>query len=262
MNGLPAEEALRLYAAIPVRRARRSFTGEPVAPEALESLSALSARWNPWPGARFAVIADAPQSLFLGIIGAYGGVSGSPSALAFVGSGPAETVGYTGEAAVLAATAAGLQTCWVSGVFRPGVVEEHIALAPDERVLAVSALGHARATSSVKERILFGAGRRKMRRTLDEIAPGHESWPSWARAAVAAAQVAPSAMNRQPWRFSLSAEGLAVASAAGETPRAPGRLDCGIAMLHVELGAFRDGVTGSWRLLEAPQVALFVPDAG
>ncbi|MRR12981.1 nitroreductase, partial [bacterium] len=95
-----------------------------------------------------------------------------------------------------------------------------------------------------------------------ESAPGHEGWPAWAQSAAAAAQVAPSAMNRQPWRFSFSEAGLLVSTSAVEVPRAPKRLDCGIAMLHLELGAFGQGVTGSWRLLRSPDVALFVPDAG
>lgn len=262
MNGLPAAEALAMLEATEHRRARRSFTGAPLLASEMEALSMLAEAWRPWPGARFAVIAEAPPSLFMGVVGAFGGVSGSPSAMAFVGSGPAETVGYTGEGAVLAATAAGLQTCWVAGVFRPGVVEALVPLAEGERVFAVSALGHSPAVASAKERLVFGANRLKKRRPLEEIAPGHESWPAWARAAVEVARIAPSAMNRQPWRFALTDEGLLVSTYAAELPRAPRRLDCGIAMLHAELGAFGEGVTGAWRLLDAPGVGLFVPDDG
>ncbi len=36
------------------------------------------------------------------------------------------------------------------------------------------------------------------------------------------------------------------------------RLDCGIAMLHIELGALSKGVKGRWELLKQPQVARFV----
>lgn len=262
MNGLPARHALRLLHAVPHRRARRSYTGEPIPHDDLAGLADFAERWRPWPGARCAVIAEAPPSLFMGVIGAYGGISGSPSALAFIGSGPAEAVGYSGEAMVLEATASGLQTCWVAGVFRPGVVEALVPVSAEERVFAVSALGRALPSPSRKERLLFGAGRDKKRRPLEEIAPGQDAWPGWARAAVAAAQVAPSAVNRQPWRFTLSGEGLLVSCATPELPRAPKRLDCGIAMLHAELGAFGEGVTGRWRLLESPDIAVFVPDGG
>ena len=191
MNGLPAQEALRLLQAVPRRRARRSYTGEPVPERDLAELAAFAKQWQPWPGARCAVIAEAPPALFMGVIGAYGGISASPSALAFIGSGPAEAVGYCGEAMVLEATARGLGTCWVAGVFRPGVVEALVPVSAEERVFAVSALGHAMASPSTRERLLFGAGRAKKRRPLEEIAHGQDGWPAWARSAVTAAQIAP-----------------------------------------------------------------------
>jgi len=36
------------------------------------------------------------------------------------------------------------------------------------------------------------------------------------------------------------------------------RLDCGIAMQHIELGALSQGIHGRWELLKKPQVARFV----
>jgi hypothetical protein len=35
------------------------------------------------------------------------------------------------------------------------------------------------------------------------------------------------------------------------------RLDCGIAMLHLEIAALHHGIRGVWELMEAPQVARF-----
>lgn len=35
----------------------------------------------------------------------------------------------------------------------------------------------------------------------------------------------------------------------------PKRLDCGITMLHLELGALAAGVTGTWEFLLPPRVA-------
>jgi hypothetical protein len=37
------------------------------------------------------------------------------------------------------------------------------------------------------------------------------------------------------------------------------RLDCGIAMLHFELGALKSGVPGAWEPLDDPDVARFTP---
>lgn len=261
MNGLPAELALDMLAAVPRRVSRRSYSGERIDAERLERLEGLAGLWHPWPSARVVVIPEAPPALFMGIVGAYGGVSHAPSALAFVGSPlAADEVGYTGEALVLAATTLGLSTCWVAGVFRPGVASRLARLRQGEKVFAVSALGHVSPDRTFKERVLSTSADSRHRRPLAEIAPGHEEWPSWAQAAVATARLAPSGVNRQPWRFSYAEDGLTVSAVGMELPRAVKRLDCGIAMFHAELGAFGEGVTGSWRRLESPGVAVFTPE--
>jgi hypothetical protein len=83
------------------------------------------------------------------------------------------------------------------------------------------------------------------------------------RAALEAARLAPSAYNRQPWRFHLGPNSITVS--AVELKRDFGfsaRLDCGIAMLHVEIAALDRGVRGEWKLLESPQVANFTVSGG
>ncbi len=39
------------------------------------------------------------------------------------------------------------------------------------------------------------------------------------------------------------------------------RLDCRIAMLHLEIGALSSGAEGNWELLKSPQVGRFKVDA-
>lgn len=257
-----AEDARRWLAAVPVRHARRSYTGDPVSTVDLDALEALATRWAPWPDARVVLVREAPQSMFAGIIGAYGGISGAPSALAFIGveEGRAEGVGYTGEGLVLEAASRGLDTCWVAGLFSAQKTADLIGLRPGERVHAVAALGYARDRATVKEQMLFAAGRSKHRRPLEEIAPGYESWPQWARSAVEAARIAPSAMNRQPWRFAFDGDRLVLRLAGIDTPRTSKHLDGGIAMLHAEVGAIGAGVSGRWELLDGPDVAEFQLD--
>ena len=43
-----------------------------------------------------------------------------------------------------------------------------------------------------------------------------------------------------------------------DTYNIPERLDCGIAMLHLKLGALAAGVTGAWESLLPPRVARFI----
>ncbi|MBM3310011.1 MAG: nitroreductase, partial [Candidatus Aminicenantes bacterium] len=82
-----------------------------------------------------------------------------------------------------------------------------------------------------------------------------EGWPL---KALEAARLAPSATNRQPWRFEVGDGSITVRIDGGrEGGRFSKRLDCGIAMLHLELGARAAGVDGRWVFLPAPAVARF-----
>ncbi len=91
----------------------------------------------------------------------------------------------------------------------------------------------------------------KSRKPAEEIAPGCDAWPRWAQAGVEAARLAPSAMHRQPWRFALHGEAVTVSFAGPDTYKVSKRLDCGIAMLHFELGALGEGVAGRWELVDS-----------
>jgi len=65
--------------------------------------------------------------------------------------------------------------------------------------------------------------------------------------ALEAARLAPSAVNRQPWRFFLGENAIAVSlDKVRDTDKISRRLDCGIAMLHLELGARHSGVAANW----------------
>jgi len=162
---------------------------------------------------------------------------------------------------VLEATALGLQTCWVGGFFSRSALQEVITLSPDERALAVSPVGHASEQRPFAERLMRGTARASKRKPLTEIAPGIDgSWPAWAHAAVECARLAPSAINRQPWRFRMENGALVLGSSGPEIPAVTKALDCGIAMLHAELGARGAGVLGTWSdVTVGPDIARFTP---
>lgn len=259
-DGLDRARSARWLAAAQRRRSRRSFDGTPVPDEALAALRRLAEEFRPFPGARAVVVPEAPEALFVGIVGAYGGISHAPSAIIMLGADEsAERVGYTGEALVLEAVALGLDTCWVGGLFSSGHAARAAGPMPAERVFAVCALGHALERTTLKERVLSGGSRARHRRPAEEIAPGCDSWPAWARDAVEAARIAPSAMNKQPWRFRMEDDRLVVGFEPPDRPRISKRLDCGIAMLHAEIAAVASGVAGSWEMLASPDVAVYAP---
>lgn len=246
------------------RTSRRRFQARAIAPELLRPIERLCQEFRPFGSARAVLVARAPAGVFRGIMGSYGQVKDAPSCLLMVGSEDgAAQVGYVGEAAVLEATSQGLGTCWVAGLFDEAGAADLVDLAPGERVFAVSPLGHPVARKTLEERFMSGVARSSRRKGIEEIAPGIETgdWPAWVVQGVEAARTAPSAVNRQPWRFRLREGGVVVSvDSLKDTHRIPKRLDCGIAMLHFELGAARAGVPGRWSFLDPPQVAVFRPD--
>jgi nitroreductase len=263
MPAHPALHADRWFASLATRRSRRAFDGAPLSAEHADALAEAAASFRPFPDARVELLADAPAALFSGIVGSYGRVTRARAALVIIKDGASasaeEHCGYTGEGLVLEARALGLDTCWVAGFFSPAVARGLIDLDEGEIVRAVSPVGHALRVPPISERLVFRPDAPKFRRPLDEIAPGHAAWPVWASEGARAARIAPSAMNRQPWRFRY-ADGAVVVSAHGvDVPRFRPRIDCGIAMLHFELGARSEGSDGVWVSLEAPDVARWEP---
>lgn len=250
-----------------VRHSRRSYDGTTIAEETMAALDDFCRHFLPAPVARAQLIRSAPADIFTGIVGGYGRVTGAPSAVAFTGTkgapGVEMAVGYTGEAFVLEATRLGLGTCWIGGFFKPGRVTGILEMAGGEQVFAVSPVGTPSEALTGFEKVVKTVkttGGATPRKPAEEIAPGCHSWVPWARAGVDAARIAPSAANRQPWRFRYE-DGRVVVSFDGQeiAQKVSKKVDCGIAMLHFELGARLAGVTGEWQRIDrGADVAMFV----
>ena len=249
------------HRAVFVRRSRRSFSIRPI-PAALKNrLNACAAQFRPFPEVRAIFVDREPESVLKGAVGSYGRITGAPAYAAFIGdeSAPSvrEGIGYTGEGFILSATDAGLGTCWVSGFFRPEAVGRHIELRPGERVFAVTPVGFAADALTAKDRVYRALARSNGRKPLSGIVRGEVPRP-WQRSALEAARLAPSAGNRQPWRFNVEPDAIAVeTNGRRDSDHFPKRLDCGIAMLHLELGARAAGAAGRWEPLFPPSLARY-----
>jgi len=259
----------RWYPAIEKRRSRRHFDeSRPIASEKLSALDTACKRFMPFPNARSCLVTESVKGVFRGIVGSYGKVRDAPAFVAFIGDmGSAsvqEEVGYTGEGVVLEATALGLNTCWVGGFFKPESVASLVEIKGNERVLAVTPVGYARRFESLEEKLMTGFGRTHRRLPVSRLTnrPGRDELPEWVRASIQAARLAPSAVNRQPWGFDLEDDSITVyVRTGGPEFSVSKRLDCGIAMLHIEVAAISCGVRGEWQFLKAPQVARFSASA-
>ena len=255
----------RWHLAIEKRRSRRQFNPNlPITPETLAALDKVCTQFVPFSHTRSRLVTESAESVFKGIIGNYGKIKNAPAFIAFIGNMDdpfvQEKVGYTGEGIVLEATALGLNTCWVAGFFRPEIVASLIELGNKERILAITPVGYALEFESWEEKLITGFGRSHKRLALSKLVGGlsREKWPDWVKKSLEAARLAPSAANRQPWSFDVQEDGIIVfVKTIWPTFNVSKRLDCGIAMLHLEVAALDCGCQGEWEFLPAPQVAKF-----
>jgi nitroreductase len=254
----------RWYPAIATRRSWRHYDGTPLSGEHLTALQKVCDGFRPFPAARAVLVTESPESVFKGALGTYGQVKGAPAFVAFLGQmqhpNVQEMLGYTGEGVVLESTALGLGTCWVGGFFRPEVAGPLAKAGPGERVLAVTPVGYFIKQADFEEKLMAGFGRHSNRQPLEKLVTALPSsrWQAWQMAAVEAARRAPSAVNRQPWRFAVESQAITVSSGGGGIEAGISRrLDCGIAMLNLEVAARQAGIAGQWEFLPDPQVARF-----
>lgn len=231
----------------------------------MTQLETVCGAFQPFDSVR-SVLVEKAGAVFTGIVGSYGKIRGAPSAIFFIGDmrdpGVYEKIGYTGEGIILEASSLELGTCWIGKSFDRATASSFTDLLPHERVIAVTPVGYAEERVSFEERVLTGFGRAHRRKPVGALSRGMpmEEWPEWVRAAIEAARLAPSAVNRQPWRFSVTREGISISvDDMRDTYGIPKRLDCGIAMLHIEIAAGTCGVRGTWELLDSPDVARFTP---
>lgn len=255
----------RWHPAIEKRRSRRHFDPNlPIPRETLAALDKVCNQFAPFAHARSRLVTESAETVFKGIIGSYGKVKNAPAFIAFIGDMDdpfvQEEVGYTGEGLILEATALGLNTCWVAGFFKPAIVTSLLEVSEKERVLAITPVGYAQQSESWEEKLMTRFGRSHHRLPLAKLVRGlpREKWPDWVNICLEAARLAPSAANRQPWGFEVQDDGITVyVRTGGPEFNVSKRLDCGIAMLHLEVAAADRGHRGQWEFLPSPQVAKF-----
>ncbi|MHC9540504.1 MAG: nitroreductase family protein [Vulcanimicrobiota bacterium] len=254
----------RWYESIKKRHSVRSYKETPIGQNVVEKLQAICSDFS-MDGVRVVLVSENVKDVFRGVIGPYGKVKGAPLYITVISdkSQPhvQEKSGYVGEGIILEATALGLGTCWVGGLFNPQAAAKHTALRPGEIIPAVISVGYQAEKISFDEKLLKSMAKSHTRKELSELVSGlaPEKWPQWAATAFEAARIAPSALNRQPWRFVAEERCVTVKTDDGKDSDSHSkRLDCGIAMLHLEIGARREGAEGRWEYLEAPEVAKYI----
>lgn len=244
------------YDAIEKRHSVRKYTEEPVSSDLLADIETICEEFRPFAGARAVLVREPKSDVFKGLIGPILKVKQAPHYVAFVGDTEVNhfeaALGYLGEGIILEATSRALNTCWVTGFFRPERAEEDVAIRDGEQIVGVSPLGYA---VDSKDRV--GNKREHDRKPLSKLIKSGDMDREWVEVALEAARLAPSAVNRQPWRFEIDSDSITISYGGLVDLGTSKAIDCGIAMLHVELGARHVGEVGEWFLLSKPKVARF-----
>jgi nitroreductase len=210
------------------------------------------------PGVRVALVdgREEAEQVLSRYAGIYGLVQGAPHLL--IGLLPEQTrqaqldLGYALEQVVIEATRLGVASCWMTGSYEPDAAARLVTLQEGEEVAAAIAIGYPRQdrVAQLHDRLLrrvAGAARKK---PLEEIVFDGQwgsAWSSDGKHAdlveiLTCARLAPSAINRQPWRFIVKSEWLGLALVR-DCP-----VDGGIVMAHVSLAAADLGWQGRWDL--------------
>ena len=247
-----------VLAAMRQRVSVRNYGDHVVEPAVLEQLLAAARTADHLTGVppRIALVSGVEQTrhVLTYIVGVYGLVQNPPHLL--VGTLPQESdaarldLGYVLEQVVLEATRAGLGTCWVSGSFDAQRAGDVVGLAPGEVAAAVCALGYpdqerwGRFHSRTVRRLVGGHRRKPLTEIVFSEHWGARWSPEGADPALVAvlehARLAPSAVNRQPWRFIVRPGQIALALTR------PAPIDGGIVMAHVTLASAALGRAGRW----------------
>jgi hypothetical protein len=215
---------------------------------------------------RFALLAatqdDRDALKGLGTYGFIKGATGFIVGTVTPGPGDMEDYGYLLERAILEATDLGLGTCWLGGTFTKSSFARKITARSDEVIPAVVSVGYPTDTSRDHwVRRSAGSERRLPPDRLffdkDPATPLDPESLGALADVLEAVRWAPSASNKQPWRFVRDGDNWHF-----YLERTPGyrrgllksligladlqRVDLGIAMCHFELAAREAGVKGRW----------------
>ena len=204
-----------------------------------------------------------------------------------------EALGYDFEQLVLYLTDKGLGTCWLGGTFNKGAFAEAMDVQEDEIFTIVSPIGYEAEKMSLIEKMMRKGSKGDMRLPWDQlfydgefgkpIVEGNDDASLSAEAVIGdyahvleMVRLAPSAVNRQPWRIVVQ-DGTGKGNTGGSTDgNVDGgkvfhfyqtgikpddkessdmhRIDMGIAICHFHLAALEKGLAGRFERCE-PGVA-------
>ncbi|MBO4848403.1 MAG: nitroreductase family protein [Clostridia bacterium] len=196
------------------------------------------------------IVVGKKDGIFDAIIGKT--ISGTDTFAAIISRGNESDymVGSVGEAFVLECTAMGYGTCWLGLSYNKALAKSFIRLNEGEKLRCMISIGRYEMQPSHK----------RTRKTIYNLTglddEAFKKLPDWQKCAIECGRLAPSARNAQPWEFDVMTDSMQIACVSKNFGY--GGIDCGIAMLHIEIGAAHCGVYGDWQVED--RLPLFTVD--
>ena len=165
-----------------------------------------------------------------------------------------EAFGFAFEKMVLSAQSMGLGTTWIGGTMDRKLFERAFELGPDERMPCVSPLGYPAEKMSLRESLMRKGAKADSREPFEKLffresfeTPLGSEQAGRLALPLELVRLAPSAVNRQPWRLVVCGElvHFYVKHAKGYVSEATGdlqKVDLGIALCHFNEAAYALGL--------------------
>ena len=166
-----------------------------------------------------------------------------------------EALGYEFEQLLLYATSLGLGSCWLGGTFNRSAFAAQLEIKENEIFSILSPIGYPAQKFRLSEQLMRRSLKADSRypwhklffrdsfdRPLSENAAGKYAFP------LQMLRLAPSAVNKQPWRVVLTNNAAHFFEQHSRGTQSAGmdmqRIDVGIAICHFHMAAMEAGLTG------------------
>lgn len=213
---------MNLIEAINTRHSVRQYKNKPLEADIISALQTEIDACNQESGLHIQLVTNEPKA-FDGFMAHYGKFSGVTNYIAMIGKKGAdldEKCGYYGERLVLRAQQMGLNTCWVALTYSK--IKNAFTINNGEKLCVVISLGYGKTQGTPHKS-----------KSISEISKSDKPLPSWFRAGVETALLAPTAMNQQKFLFTLTENRVSVKAGVGFYTK----VDLGIIKYHFEIGA-------------------------
>ena len=178
-----------------------------------------------------------------------------------------EAFGYAFEKIVLFAVSIGVGTTWIAGTMNRAAFERAMSLDGDEVMPCVSPIGYAAKKMSLREtmmrKVIKADGRADFKELFFDggfVSPLTEEKARDIKDALSAVRLAPSAVNKQPWRVVVQGDKVHFYEKQSKGYVSDNgwdiqKIDMGIALCHFELVAKECGLDVAFEISE-PDLSL------